>query len=178
MDFDDLLLNTVKLFKTHEEVLEKYRKRFIYVMVDEYQDTNHIQYELVSMLAGKHHNICVVGDDDQCIYEWRGADIRNILDFEKDFPDAKIIKLEQNYRSVGNILAAAHSVIKNNHDRKSKKLWTDREDGEKISYSRCDSDKEEASYVTRQIDFLNRHAGKSYSDIAILYRTNAQSRLF
>ncbi len=178
MDFDDLLLNTVRLFKTHEEVLEKYRKRFIYVMVDEYQDTNHIQYELVSMLAGKHHNICVVGDDDQCIYEWRGADIRNILDFEKDFPDAKIIKLEQNYRSVGNILAAAHSVIKNNHDRKSKKLWTDREDGEKISYSRCDSDKEEASYVTRQIDFLNRHAGKSYSDIAILYRTNAQSRLF
>ena len=178
MDFDDLLLNTVKLFKAHEDVLEKYRRRFQYVMVDEYQDTNHIQYELVSMLAGKHHNICVVGDDDQCIYEWRGADIRNILDFEKDFPDAKVIKLEQNYRSVGNILEAAHSVIKNNRDRKSKKLWTSREPGEKINYARCDSDKEEANYVTRQIDFLNRHAGKSYSDIAILYRTNAQSRLF
>ena len=178
MDFDDLLLNTVKLFKKHEEILEKYRRRFLYVMVDEYQDTNHIQYELVSMLAGGHHNICVVGDDDQCIYEWRGADIRNILDFEKDFPEAKVIKLEQNYRSVGNILAAAHSVIKNNRDRKHKKLWTDKEDGSKINYARCDSDKDEASYVTRQIDFLNRNQGKSYSDIAILYRTNAQSRLF
>ena len=178
MDFDDLLLNTVKLFKEHEEVLEKYRRRFRYVMVDEYQDTNHVQYELVSMLAGEHHNICVVGDDDQCIYEWRGADIRNILDFEKDFPDARVIKLEQNYRSVGNILAAAHSVIKNNRDRKHKELWTDREDGEKINYARCDSDKEEANYVTRQIDYLNRKAGRSYSDIAILYRTNAQSRLF
>ena len=178
MDFDDLLLVTVKLFRTHEEVLEKYRRRFLYVMVDEYQDTNHVQYELVSMLAGKHHNICVVGDDDQCIYEWRGADIRNILDFEKDFPEAKVVKLEQNYRSVGNILAAAHSVIKHNQDRKGKKLWTSREDGEKISYARCDSDKEEASYVTRQIDFLNRHCERSYSDIAILYRTNAQSRLF
>ncbi len=178
MDFDDLLLNTVRLFKTHEEVLEKYRRRFLYVMVDEYQDTNHVQYELVSMLAGGHRNLCVVGDDDQCIYEWRGADITNILDFEKDFPDARVIKLEQNYRSVGNILEAAHSVIKNNRGRKPKKLWTDREAGEKINYSRCDSDKEEANYVTRQIDFLNRHAGKSYSDIAILYRTNAQSRLF
>ncbi len=178
MDFDDLLLVTVKLFRTHEKVLEKYRRRFLYVMVDEYQDTNHVQYELVSMLAGKHHNICVVGDDDQCIYEWRGADIRNILDFEKDFPEAKVVKLEQNYRSVGNILAAAHSVIKHNQDRKGKKLWTSREDGEKISYARCDSDKEEASYVTRQIDFLNRHCERSYSDIAILYRTNAQSRLF
>lgn len=178
MDFDDLLLVTVKLFREHEEVLEKYRRRFLYVMVDEYQDTNHTQYELVSMLAGRHHNICVVGDDDQCIYEWRGADIRNILDFEKDFPDASVIKLEQNYRSVGNILAAAHSVIKNNRDRKHKKLWTDREDGEKINYARLDSDKEEASYVTRQIDYLNRKENKSYSDIAILYRTNAQSRLF
>ena len=178
MDFDDLLLVTVKLLKTHEDVLEKYRRRFLYVMVDEYQDTNHVQYELMSMLAGKHHNICVVGDDDQCIYEWRGADIRNILDFEKDFPEAKVVKLEQNYRSVGNILAAAHSVIRHNQDRKSKKLWTSREDGEKISYARCDSDKEEASYITRQIDFLNRHCEKSYSDIAILYRTNAQSRLF
>ena len=178
MDFDDLLLNTVKLFKKSEDVLEKYRRRFRYVMVDEYQDTNHIQYELVSMLAGSHHNICVVGDDDQCIYEWRGADIRNILDFEKDFPEARVIKLEQNYRSVGNILAAAHSVIKNNMDRKNKKLWTSREDGDKISYTRCDTDKDEAGYVARQIDFLNSRQGRSYSDIAILYRTNAQSRLF
>ena len=178
MDFDDLLLNTVRLFKKSPDVLEKYRRRFRYVMVDEYQDTNHIQYELVSMLAGGHHNICVVGDDDQCIYEWRGADIRNILDFEKDFPEARVIKLEQNYRSVGNILAAAHSVIKNNHDRKSKKLWTSREDGEKISYIRCDSDKEEAGYVARQAAFLKDKKGKSYNDIAILYRTNAQSRLF
>ena len=178
MDFDDLLLNTVKLFKNKPEVLEKYRRRFRYVMVDEYQDTNHIQYELVSMLAGEHHNICVVGDDDQCIYEWRGADIRNILDFEKDFPEAKVIKLEQNYRSVGNILEAAHSVIKNNRDRKHKKLWTSRESGEKINYIRCENDKEEASYVARQIDFLKARQDRSYSDIAILYRTNAQSRLF
>ncbi len=178
MDFDDLLLNTVRLFKKSSEVLEKYRRRFRYIMVDEYQDTNHVQYEIVSMLAGGHRNICVVGDDDQCIYEWRGADIRNILDFEKDFPDAKVIKLEQNYRSVGNILAAAHSVIKNNMDRKHKKLWTSREDGEKISYTRCDSDKEEAGYIARQISFLKDKMGKSYSDVAILYRTNAQSRLF
>ena len=178
MDFDDLLLNTVKLFRTSEEVLEKYRRRFRYIMVDEYQDTNHIQYEIVSMLAGEHHNICVVGDDDQCIYEWRGADIRNILDFEKDFPEAKIVKLEQNYRSVGNILAAAHSVIRNNKDRKSKKLWTSREDGDKINYARCDSDKDEAGYVARQISCLKDKKGISYNDIAILYRTNAQSRLF
>ena len=178
MDFDDLLLNTVRLFKKSPDVLEKYRRRFRYVMVDEYQDTNHIQYELVSMLAGGHHNICVVGDDDQCIYEWRGADIRNILDFEKDFPEARVIKLEQNYRSVGNILAAAHSVIKNNLDRKNKKLWTSKEDGEKVNYVRCDSDKEEAGYVARQIEFLRSRQGRSYNDIAILYRTNAQSRLF
>ena len=178
MDFDDLLLNTVKLFKKSPEVLEKYRRRFRYVMVDEYQDTNHIQYELVSMLAGGHHNICVVGDDDQCIYEWRGADIRNILDFEKDFPEAKVVKLEQNYRSVGNILEAAHSVIKNNRGRKSKKLWTSKEGGEKIHYTRCDSDKEEAGYVARQADFLRSKKGMRYSDMAILYRTNAQSRLF
>ena len=178
MDFDDLLLNTVKLFKNNEEVLDKYRRHFRYVMVDEYQDTNHIQYELVSMLAEGHHNICVVGDDDQCIYEWRGADIRNILDFEKDFPEARVIKLEQNYRSVGNILAAAHSVIKNNKDRKHKKLWTSKEDGEKVNYIRCDSDKEEAGYVARQISFLHDKSGMSYNDVAILYRTNAQSRLF
>lgn len=120
MDFDDLLLNTVKLFEADEATLLKYQRRFHYIMVDEYQDTNHIQYKLIKMLAESHHNLCVVGDDDQCIYQWRGADIRNILDFEKDFPEAKIIKLEQNYRSVGNILAGAHSVIENNRGRKSK----------------------------------------------------------
>lgn len=177
MDFDDLLLNCMKLFEADEEVLVKYQQRFRYIMVDEYQDTNHIQYRLVSMLAEEHHNICVVGDDDQCIYQWRGADIRNILDFEKDFPEAQVIRLEQNYRSVGNILAAAHSVIRNNRSRKRKELWTTKEDGEKIRYSRLESDKEEASYIARQIGWLARD-GREYSDFAILYRTNAQSRLF
>ena len=177
MDFDDLLLNCMKLFESDEEVLLKYQQRFRYIMVDEYQDTNHIQYRIVSMLAAEHHNICVVGDDDQCIYQWRGADIRNILDFEKDFPEAKIIKLEQNYRSVGNILAAAHSVIRNNRGRKKKELWTTKEDGEKIRYSRLESDREEASHIARQIAWMARD-GRNYSDFAILYRTNAQSRLF
>ena len=124
MDFDDILLNCVKLFENNEEILSKYQNRFKYIMVDEYQDTNHIQYSLISMMAEAHHNLCVVGDDDQCIYQWRGADIRNILDFEKDFPETKVIKLEQNYRSKANILAAAHSVIRNNRSRKDKKLWT------------------------------------------------------
>lgn len=177
MDFDDLLLNCWRLLSSEPDVLEEYQERFRYIMVDEYQDTNHIQYELVTMLAEKNRNICVVGDDDQCIYQWRGADIRNILDFEKDFPEAKVIKLEQNYRSVGNILAAAHSVIRHNTERKSKKLWTDREPGEKIRYYRLDNDKEEASYVARQISALQRK-GRDWNDFAILYRTNAQSRLF
>ncbi len=177
MDFDDLLLNTWRLFRTAPEVLAKWQKKFQYIMVDEYQDTNHIQYELVKMLAAAHHNLCVVGDDDQCIYEWRGADLRNILDFEKDFPEAKVIKLEQNYRSTGNILAAAHSVIRNNKGRKAKKLWTAAADGEKVVYHRLDSDKEEAAYVARQIAFLNRK-GRGLDQFAILYRNNAQSRLF
>lgn len=178
MDFDDLLLNTVKLFKNNKDVLARYQRRFRYVMVDEYQDTNHIQYELVSMLAAEHHNICVVGDDDQCIYEWRGADIRNILDFEKDFPEAKVVKLEQNYRSCGNILDAAHSVIKNNKGRKDKKLWTSKDKGDKLIYHRLSNDKEEAGHVAREISYLHMNKGMSYNDIAILYRTNAQSRLF
>ena len=177
MDFDDLLLNGLKLLKSDRAVREKYQDRFRYIMVDEYQDTNQIQYKLVSILAEEHRNLCVVGDDDQCIYQWRGADIRNILDFEKDFPDAKVIKLEQNYRSVGNILAAAHSVIKHNKGRKPKELWTKKEDGEKIRYSRCGSDKEEAGFVAGTINGLNMR-GRPYSDFAILYRTNAQSRLF
>lgn len=177
MDFDDLLRNTLHLLRDCPSVLEEYQRRFSYIMVDEYQDTNHIQYQIVKILAKAHENICVVGDDDQCIYEWRGADIRNILDFEKDFPKAKVIKLEQNYRSCGNILAAAHSVIRNNRGRKSKKLWTQQEDGHKIVYSRLESDKEEAQYIARQIQFLQK-PDRRYDDFAILYRTNAQSRLF
>ena len=183
MDFDDLLLNAVKLLEKRKDILDKYVRRFHYVMVDEYQDTNHIQYKLIKMLAKDHKNICVVGDDDQCIYEWRGADIRNILDFEKDFPNAKIVKLEQNYRSFGNILAGAHSVIENNKGRKDKKLWTDKESGEKIVYERADTEKEEAQFVASQIA-LFVDGGKPdggdwhYKDFAILYRTNAQSRQF
>ena len=179
MDFDDLLINTLRLFESDERVLMKYRNRFRYVMVDEYQDTNHVQYELVKLLAEEHKNICVVGDDDQCIYQWRGADIRNILDFEKDFPSAKVIKLEQNYRSKGNILAAAHSVIENNRGRKSKRLWTEKDDGEKITYHRADTEKDEAAYVAGGIALLHRKdPDLKYSDFAILYRTNAQSRQF
>lgn len=177
MDFDDILLNCVLLFEKDEEVLLKYRNRFKYIMVDEYQDTNRIQYELIHMLAAGHHNLCVVGDDDQCIYQWRGADIRNILEFERDFKEAKVIKLEQNYRSKANILAAAHSVIKNNRSRKSKKLWTAQEKGEKVRYFRADTDKEEASAISRQI-FMMQEKGRRFTDFAILYRTNAQSRLF
>ena len=177
MDFDDLLLNTVKLFESDERTLLKYQNRFHYIMVDEYQDTNHIQYRLIKMLAEAHHNLCVVGDDDQCIYQWRGADIRNILDFEKDFPEARVIKLEQNYRSVGNILAAAHSVIENNRGRKGKKLWTEKEAGDKIKYYRADTEKDEARFVAQQIDLM-KGRDRKYSDFAILYRTNAQSRHF
>ncbi len=199
MDFDDLLLNAVRLLKADESVLLDYQKRFKYIMVDEYQDTNHIQYELVHLLAEKHQNICVVGDDDQCIYQWRGADIRNILDFENDFPKAKVIKLEQNYRSKANILTAAHSVIENNKSRKYKKLWTEAEAGDKITYYRAEDEKDEASFVAGEIELLmhkswedmgvagfanSKGTGESnggrykYSDFAILYRTNAQSRQF
>ncbi len=177
MDFDDLLLNTVKLFEKHEDILEDYRHQFRYVMVDEYQDTNYLQYKFVTLIAEKHENICVVGDDDQCIYQWRGADIKNILDFEKDFSDAKVVKLEQNYRSHSNILDAANSVIKNNKGRKSKKLWTERDSGEKIQFYSAYDDKEEARYVSSEIEKLHGK-GRSYRDFAILYRTNIQSRTF
>lgn len=177
MDFDDLLSNTVKLFEENPDILAKYQDRFRYIMVDEYQDTNKIQYKFISMLAEQYQNICVVGDDDQCIYQWRGADISNILNFEKDFPGAEVIKLEQNYRSTGNILAAAHSVIEKNHNRKNKKLWTEAEEGHKVIYSRLDDDKMEANYVSQEIDRLKR-LDRKYSDFAILYRTNAQSRNF
>ncbi len=177
MDFDDLLLQTVKLFQQEEDVLQRFRERFRYIMVDEYQDTNYMQYRFIRMLAEAHNNICVVGDDDQCIYQWRGADINNILDFEKDFRGAKVIKLERNYRSDGNILSAAHCVIQNNRGRKPKKLWTEKGAGEKVQYYRAEDDKDEARYVASQVDRLHTSSRK-YSDFAVLYRTNAQSRLF
>lgn len=176
MDFDDLLLNTVRLFEADEAVLLKYQNRFRYIMVDEYQDTNRIQYRFIKLLAQEHNNLCVVGDDDQCIYQWRGADISNILDFEKDFPGTRVIKLEQNYRSCSNILDAAHSVIKNNM-RKDKKLWTSAEAGSKVSYYRADDERDEAEYIAREIDMLKSPEYR-YSDFAVLYRTNAQSRTF
>ncbi len=177
MDFDDLLLKAVTLFQQDEEVLQHFQQRFKYIMVDEYQDTNYMQYQFIRLLAQAHNNICVVGDDDQCIYQWRGADIRNILDFEKDFRGAEVIKLERNYRSDGNILAAAHSVIQNNRGRKPKKLWTDRGAGEKIHYFRAEDDKDEARYIASEVDRLHTRE-RQYSDFAVLYRTNVQSRLF
>ena len=177
MDFDDLLVNALHVLRDNPDILADYQHRFRYILVDEYQDTNHIQYEIIRLLAKARQNLCVVGDDDQCIYQWRGADISNILNFEKDFPQARVIKLEQNYRSYGNILAAAHSVIRNNRGRKAKKLWTDKEAGDKIVYRRCDNDKEEAYYIAQEIDLL-KNGQRTYDDFAILYRTNAQSRLF
>ena len=182
MDFDDLLLKTVELFEQDEAVLLKYQRRFQYIMVDEYQDTNQTQYQFVKKLAEaedeqgvKRNNICVVGDDDQCIYQWRGADIRNTLEFEKDFKDAMVVKLEQNYRSTGNILDAAHSVIRNNKGRKAKKLWTDAEAGNRIIHRRLDDERDEAYFVAAEIDRL---CSGRYNDFAILYRMNAQSRTF
>lgn len=177
VDFDDLLWKTVKLLEQDGEVLDRYKKRFQYIMVDEYQDTNMMQYRFIKLLAEGHNNICVVGDDDQCIYQWRGADIRNILEFEKDFKGAKLIKLEQNYRSDANILDAAHSVISHNKGRKPKKLWTQRGAGNKIKYYRADDDREEARYTAREICRIH-DGGKNYSDFAVLYRTNSQSRRF
>jgi DNA helicase-2/ATP-dependent DNA helicase PcrA len=177
MDFDDLLWNGVRLLENNPEILEYYSDRFKYIMVDEYQDTNYLQYKLISMLASRHGNLCVVGDDDQCIYQWRGADIRNILDFENDFKNAFTVRLEQNYRSDGNILRLANSVIKNNRARKQKALWTDKEDGEKITYRRLEDEKQEAWWIGSEIESL-RTAGYDYKDIAVLYRKNAQSRSF
>lgn len=178
MDFDDLLWNAVKVFETSNEVLSYYQERFKYIMVDEYQDTNYLQYKLVHALAEKSHNLCVVGDDDQCIYQWRGADIRNILDFEKDFPETKVIKLEQNYRSDANILGLANSVIANNRNRKAKALWTERNEGSKITYRRLEDEQREAWYVGGEIQRLHDEEGVPFNDMAILYRKNAQSRPF
>lgn len=176
LDFDDLLVKTLELFAEHPPVLDSYRKRFQYVMVDEYQDTNYAQYQLVQLLTRESRNLCVVGDDDQSIYGWRGADIRNILDFEKDYPDAQVIKLEQNYRSTANILDAANQVIARNEGRKEKALWTNEGEGEKIKLFCAGDDREEAAWVADQIRHLHLQ-GESYSRCAVLYRTNAQSRV-
>lgn len=177
LDFDDLIIKTVELFSKNEDILDFYRRKFKYLMVDEYQDTNHAQYTLINLLAKEHKNICVVGDDDQCIYEWRGADINNILDFEKDYKNSKVIKLEENYRSYGNILKAANSVIKYNNNRKGKNLRTEAVDGEKIKFYKGENDKDEVRFVKSEILRLVDE-GKNFKDIAVLYRTNAQSRLF
>ena len=178
LDFDDLLIKTVQLFQTQADVLEYYQERFRYIMVDEYQDTNTVQFELVRLLASKYRNLCVVGDDDQSIYKFRGANIKNILNFEQYFEDAKVIKLEQNYRSTSNILNAANAVIRNNAGRKDKTLWTDNGEGEKIQFRQFDSAYDEAEYIVDDIRKRVREKEYSYHDNVILYRTNAQSRLF
>lgn len=178
LDFDDLIFKTVELFKKNNDVLEFYQRKFKYIMVDEYQDTNMSQYELVRLLSMSHKNICVVGDEDQCIYEWRGANIQNILDFEKDYPGTKVIKLEQNYRSKANILSAANDVISNNFNRTSKVLRTDNECGDKIRIFRARTDIEEGKFVADEIMKLKEDHQMKYCDFAVLYRTNAQSRIF
>lgn len=177
LDFDDIIVKTVELFKANEEVLHSYQERFRYIMVDEYQDTNTAQFELIRLLADKYRNLCVVGDDDQSIYKFRGANIRNILDFEKVYPEAVVIKLEQNYRSTGNILNAANAVIHNNVGRKEKKLWTDKGDGGKVHFRQFDTAYEEAEYIADDIAHSVKRGEGSYGDYAVLYRTNAQSRL-
>ena len=178
LDFDDLIMKTVELFKLDKEVLASYQERFKYIMVDEYQDTNTAQFELIRLLALKYQNLCVVGDDDQSIYKFRGANIYNILNFEHHFPDATVIKLEQNYRSTQNILDAANAVIANNQGRKEKRLWTDNGAGDKITFEQLDTAAEEADFVARDIARRVRKGEYQYKDCAILYRTNAQSRLF
>ena len=175
-DFDDLLVYAYLLLKNHPEVLAAYQDRFRYIMVDEYQDTNHAQYEITMLLAAGHKNIMVVGDDDQSIYSWRGADLRNILEFENDFPEAHTVKLEQNYRSVGNILAAANAVIANNQHRKQKKLFTASGDGEKINVYMATDERDEGRWIAGEIEKKSRE-GMSYDDMAVFYRTNAQSRM-
>ena len=175
MDFDDLIMLTLRLFDQNPDVLTYYQQRYQYIHVDEYQDTNHAQYQLVKLLASRFKNICVVGDADQSIYGWRGADMQNILDFEKDYPEAKVVLLEENYRSTKTILQAANEVIRNNRNRRPKNLWTQNEDGEEIVYYRANDEQDEALFVARTINQLSRE-GYSYRDFAVLYRTNAQSR--
>lgn len=176
MDFDDLLVRTLELLRTRPEVLEKYQERFRYISVDEYQDTNHVQYEIANLLAAKYQNLMVVGDDDQSIYSWRGADITNILDFEKDFKNCKTVKLEQNYRSTGHILSAANAVVRHNSQRKDKRLFTAEGDGEKIQAFQASDERDEGRWIAGEIEKLHAK-GTSYDDIAVFYRTNAQSRI-
>jgi len=176
LDFNDLIVKTVLLFESEPVILSNYQEKFKYIMVDEYQDTNYAQYKLVRMLSDKYHNICVVGDDDQSIYGWRGADIRNILDFEKDFPDSKVIKLEQNYRSTKNIIECANKVIKNNEQRKPKALWTQNEGGNPIKIYKAENELYEAGFIADEIDDCVQN-GKEYKNFAVLFRTNAQSRV-
>lgn len=177
LDFDDIIVLTIKLFLDNPPVLLFYQRKFQYIMVDEYQDTNTAQYSLISLLAQSHKNLCVVGDDDQSIYGWRGANIRNILDFEKEFIGCKVVKLEQNYRSTSTILDAANSVIKNNTGRKIKKLWTENEEGNKIFCCQAQNEHEEASFIAKEIQKLRTFEDMNYTDFAVLYRTNAQSRV-
>ncbi|MFA5629072.1 MAG: UvrD-helicase domain-containing protein [Dehalococcoidales bacterium] len=177
LDFDDLLMKTVQLFKKHPDILEKYRSRYLHIMVDEFQDTNQVQYQLVKLIAGGYRNICVVGDPDQSIYSWRSADVRNILDFEKDFPDAQVVMLQQNYRSTKNILATATSVISANSQRKKTELWTDNEPGCKIEVVETFTQQEEALFVVREVEKLLRNKEAKLSDCAVMYRTNVQSRI-
>ena len=176
LDFDDLLMLTVELLTKNEELRAKYQKKFQYILVDEYQDTNGAQYAITKLLAAEHRNICVVGDADQSIYGWRGADMRNIMNFEKDYPEATVILLEQNYRSTKNILAAANAVIENNLTRKKKELWTDNPTGDRITIYEGATEKNEASYIVREVERLHTMFHVKYGDIAVLYRTNAQSR--
>ncbi len=178
VDFDDLIMLTIRLFREFPEVLAKYQERFKYILVDEYQDTNHAQYTFINLLAEKERNLCVVGDDDQSIYSFRSADIRNILNFERDYPEVKVVKLEQNYRSTKNILNAANEVIRNNHARKTKTLWTENEEGEKVTVLKAADEREEAWLVAATIERLIAEEGRQFSDFALLYRTNAQSRVF
>lgn len=178
LDFDDLLVKAVQLFQTQPDVLEYYQERFRYIMVDEYQDTNTVQFRLIQILSSKYRNLCVVGDDDQSIYKFRGANIKNILNFEEEFPDAVVIKLEQNYRSTSTILNAANAVIRNNHGRKDKTLWTENLEGEKLVCRQFDNAYDEADYIAGAIQKKVKEEGASYNECAVLYRTNAQSRMF
>jgi DNA helicase-2/ATP-dependent DNA helicase PcrA len=177
LDFDDIIMLTVRLFREHPEVLAHYQEKFRYIMVDEYQDTNHAQYALVNLLAKKYRNLCVVGDDDQSIYMFRGADVQNILDFERDYPEAKVLKLEQNYRSTKCILDAANAVVQNNTERKSKSLWTENQEGNPLVYYVADNEHDEARYIAERIQRVRNVEGRRFNEFAILYRTNAQSRV-
>jgi len=177
LDFDDLLMKTVNLFRKHPEILSRYQERYIHIMVDEFQDTNLVQYELIKQIGEKYRNICAVGDPDQSIYSWRSADLRNILSFEHDYPDAKVVLLEQNYRSTKNILETASNVISVNQKRKAKRLWTENDAGERTMVLEAYTEQEEAQFVVREIEQLVAKGKFRLGDFAVMYRTNAQSRV-